>query len=130
MLAVVSYLATVGVCAAQQMTTESDSTPAFAIGWNPSQIQSVRVPYSDGTSDLSGYLAYDNITAEPRPGVVILPDWDGERYSPVRSPGACQEQQALSRRTNPNRFACLAGIGPYEEWRAHLLATLGYTGHS
>ncbi|KAK9817201.1 hypothetical protein WJX72_011005 [[Myrmecia] bisecta] len=41
-----------------------------------------------------GYLAYDETRDDYRPGVLVVPDWDG--------------------------------IGPYEEWRAKLLAQLGY----
>lgn len=80
---------------AQQVTDESASRPEFELGFDPSRVATSQLAYTDGTTELQGYLAYDNTTAARRPAVVILPDWDG--------------------------------IGPYEEWRAHLLATLGYT---
>ena len=62
---------------AQQMTDENADTPEFLVGFNPARVATTQVPYADGSASLEGYLAYDNSTAQKRPAVVILPDWDG-----------------------------------------------------
>lgn len=40
-------------------------------------IQLEQVEYHDGDTPLRGYLAYDEAIAEPRPGVVVVPEWWG-----------------------------------------------------
>ena len=117
---VASVTALLLVCAhSQQMPDEAPEDPEFQIGFDPSALMTANVSYTDGTAALKGYLAYDNTTTGPRPGVIILPDWDGASAS--RRSGVLHSPRVFSRST-------CAGIGPYEEWRAHLLATLGYTG--
>lgn len=73
------------VCAqSQQMPDEPADFPEFQVGFDPATISTASVSYTDGTSALRGYLAYDNTTTGPRPGVIILPDWDGATYRSLR----------------------------------------------
>lgn len=60
---------------AHAQTTEA--SPSFSIGYNASRLVMQNVSYSDGTSPLRGFLAYDNSSTAERPVVVIFPDYDG-----------------------------------------------------
>jgi len=40
-------------------------------------IKTGSVPYRAGETDCVGYLAYDDATAEPRPGVLVVHEWWG-----------------------------------------------------
>ncbi|KAK9839169.1 hypothetical protein WJX74_010891 [Apatococcus lobatus] len=60
---------------AEAQTTEA--SPVFSIGYNASRLVMQNVSYSDGTSPLRGFLAYDNSSTAERPVVVIFPDYDG-----------------------------------------------------
>ena len=85
------------VCAhSQQMPDEAPDDPEFQIGFDPSALMTANVSYTDGTAALKGYLAYDNTTTGPRPGIIILPDWDGA--SPCRrSFGYCTSLETSHR---------------------------------
>jgi dienelactone hydrolase len=46
--------------------------------------------YQDGTNELHGYLAYDELVDKPRPAVIVAHDWSG------RNEFACQKARALA----------------------------------
>ena len=51
-----------------------------------SHVVSHDVDYSDGGVDLQGYVALDDSTNEPRPGVLVVHDWNGiGEYVQVRA---------------------------------------------
>ena len=60
---------------AHAQTTET--SPLFSVGYNASRLVMQNVSYSDGTSPLRGFLAYDSSSTAERPVVVIFPDYDG-----------------------------------------------------
>ena len=55
----------------------TEASPLFSVGYNASRLVMQNVSYSDGTSPLRGFLAFDNSSTAERPVVVIFPDYDG-----------------------------------------------------
>ena len=62
---------------AQQTAAEPADFPEFQVGFDPATIATSFVSYTDGTAELRGYMAYENTSTVARPGVVIIPDYDG-----------------------------------------------------
>jgi dienelactone hydrolase len=49
-------------------------------------VQTEVVDYKDGTTDLQGYIAYDDTATTPRPAVLIVHQWTGEgEYEHMRA---------------------------------------------
>lgn len=60
-----------------QQWVPAENGAVYQTGWNPAMIASTMVPYVDQGEAMEGFLAWDNSTADPRGGVLIVPDWDG-----------------------------------------------------
>src|SRR5688500_18364381 len=55
-------------------------TPAFA------EIKTAAVSYKDGDVELEGFVAYDDVKAGLRPGVLVIHDWTGvQDYAKMRT---------------------------------------------
>jgi dienelactone hydrolase len=55
-------------------------TPAFA------EIKTAAVSYKDGDVELEGFVAYDDVKAGLRPGVLVIHDWTGvQDYTKMRT---------------------------------------------
>ncbi|KAK9823494.1 hypothetical protein WJX72_003155 [[Myrmecia] bisecta] len=65
------------VGASAQQTTAPEATYNFTVGFNPATLSTTFINYTDGSTPLRGFLAYKNTTSAARPGVLIVPDWDG-----------------------------------------------------
>lgn len=95
------------------------ATPAAA------KVLTKEVPYKDGNVSLTGYYAYDDSTARPRPGVIVIHEWWGhnayarrraeqlaelgyaafavDMYGTSRTAGNPEEAQKLSKPFYDNR---------------------------
>jgi hypothetical protein len=62
-----------GVICAGAIAAWMMATPARARG----AIKTETITYKDGDTVLKGFLAYDDANTQPRPGVLVVPEWWG-----------------------------------------------------
>ncbi len=65
------------LCLHQTQAQTTEASPTYSVGYNASNLVMQNVSYTDGTSPLRGFLAYDKTFTSTRPVVVIFPDYDG-----------------------------------------------------